>query len=567
MKATVLLAAALALATGTVAADTSMQRIMDALEEGRLDAESASELLVLSVTDPSALPGEYVEGTEPAPSGTPAMLQAYRLNPDMRANRPNLSGPEYTLTSPDGHFLVHWTDQGADATNQSYAEGIAEAADYSWQVECDEMGFFEPPPDAGVGGNDLYDIYIMNIGPLGYTSGAGEFQPPDSTHDCSASHIVMCRGLQTGQRNCTVSHEFAHAIQMSYDYNEPIWFMENCAVWAEEQVYPEVNDYVNYLHGGDNPLRKPWWDIRDSGGSLYHYGGVLWAMYMSQRLDDTDVIRQVWQYCADTRGMNMMEAQEDMFADHGMLWEDAFMEYGLWRWFTAGNWFSGCGLYFDEAPLWTPGPYVFSYHQISSLPATGDEGVYFPERFGIAWIQVDLTDYQDGWVKMDFDGRDYFEWNLGAIMWDEGEDWQFAWYDCDGTTGDKTVSVDASGWDYVVFFPAFISESSLDHTYDFEITYESGAPGGETPRDISVAPASNPARPGTELSFSVPAACRATLLVYDASGRVVDSLFDGEVAAGSHSVSWEAEGLSTGSYFLTLHAGNAATGTRVVLTR
>jgi hypothetical protein len=562
----------LLLLAGTSLGDTSTSRILDTLEAGGITEVEAIQLLVASVVTPELLPLEYI-GSETDPCGTPALHEAVLLSgrtgvevPEILilATRPTLSGPEYTFNSPDGHFKLHWTDQGVDATTLAYAQQVAGYADISWQVECNDMGYFVPPPDGGVGGDNLYDIYIAAISSLGYTSSGGEFKPPDSTHACSASHIVICRALGESVLKATVAHEFQHAVQMSYDYNEPTWFMENCAVWMEEQVFPEANDYIGYLHSGDNPLRKPWWDIRSSVG-LYWYGGVTFTFFISGRVSIV-AVREIWENCADVIGNNMLTAQEDMFEAHGMTWEQGFEEYACWRWFTAANWYSGSGIYFPECALWTPGPYVFPYHNHTTLPASGDEGVYETETYGIHWIKVSLANYQNGWVEMAFNGRNNFHWNLGVIMWNTDGDHQYAWYDCDPTSGDKTVAVSANGWDYVIFAPAFMSVTSLDHYYEYDITFETGIEEGSTPPAlIDLRVASNPLSPGDAITFELPSAGPAQIRVYDLSGRTAAVLFDGDAATGTHTLQFGGEGLSTGTYFITLTSGGQEVTRKVVL--
>jgi len=567
------LAAIPLLLAGTALGTTSRELILDELESGGISEAEAVRLLVASVTHPADVPAELT-GSDPDPCGTPALHEAVLLSgatgievPGLLtlANRPTLSGPEYTFNSPDGHFKIHWTDSGVDATTLAYAQSVAEYADDSWQTECVEMGYFVPPPDGMVGGDNLYDIYIAQISSLGYTSSGGEFKPPDSTHACSASHIVILRGMGTNVLKATVAHEFQHAVQMSYDYNEPTWFMENCAVWMEEQVFPEANDYINYLHGGENPLRKPWWDIRATDG-LYWYGGVTWAFLISGRVGDV-AVREVWENCADVVGNNMLTAQEDMFEDHGMTFEQGLMEYACWRWFTAANWYAGSEIYFPECSLWTPGPYVFSYHVHNSLPASGDEGVYEPERFGIHWIKVNLEDYQGGWVEMAFNGRNNFEWSLGVLLWNTDGDHQYAWYECDPSTGDKTVAVSAAGWDWAIFIPSFLSETSLDHYYEYDVTYETGIAEGENPPAmIDLRLSSNPMSPGDAIAFDMPAPGRARLAVYDLAGRNAAVLFDGDVSAGSHSIVFDGAGLAPGAYFVTLQSANQTATRKMVLT-
>ncbi len=574
MKSSLIIVGSLMLIFSSIAVgDTSADRILSSLEAGEITETEAAELLFQSVTDFENLPVSYREGVDLVPCGTPALLEASRLEAGLDsplANRPSMSGPEYTFVSPDGHFRIHWTDSGTDAVVLSYANTIAVAADSSWQVQCNEMNFITPPPDNGVGGDDLYDIYIKYLsgGTLGYTSHNGEYHPPDSTHACSASHIVMGSKITgTGQRICTVAHEFQHAIQMSYDYNEPTWFMENCAVWMEEMVYPSVNDYLPYLSGGENALRTPWMDIRS--GAMYWYGALTWPWMMWDRWDYS-AVREVWENCAAIGGGNMIAAHEDMFVARGTTWNNFFMDYGLWRWFTAGNWFTGCGMYDEEASIWVPGPRVLPWHVVNSLPFSGDQTAAFPpDQYGIHWIEVDLSSYQSDWIEMDFNGRDYFDWKLGVIMQDDAGDFCFNWYHCDATSGDITVTVGADGWDSAIFFPAFMSNSPLDHTYTFDITsLGTGIEGSPETSDIlSLNVSSNPIQAGGFVTFDLPSAGNARMCVYDMSGRAAAVLLDEEMQTGSHTVQFDGSDLADGTYFIVLFADGMISGQKVVFTR
>lgn len=520
-------------------------------------------LQVLANPAPGGVPAES------GPCGTPARMEAFRLIGPAgysSANRPSLSGTEQTLDSPGGNFKIHWTNSGSDSTTYGYALSIALAADSSWAVQCDQMGFFEPPPDNGVGGDDLYDIYIVQLtgGVIGYASCAGEYQPPDSTHDCSASHIVVHNYIEDlGQRNCVVAHEFQHAIQASYDYNEAIWFLENCAVWATEMVYPDVDDYLGCIASGDNALRTPWLDIRS-----YSYGGFPWVWMMWDRWG-YESVRDIWDYCAAEPGANTLSAHDSMFADRGVTFEEFFMDYGVWRWFTAANWYEGCGMFCQESSTWLPGPRVLPWHEITELPFTGDQTPYFPpDRFGIHWIRVDLAGYQDGWIEMDFDGRDGFHWNLGVILQDLSGDHYFHWYQCDPVTGDRTVSVNADGWDCAVFFPAFMDLTSLDHLYEFTVDYTSGMEGSpETGERPGLALSSNPMGRGGTVDLTLPETGMVRLEVYDVTGRLARTLLREELEAGCHTIRFEDSDLAPGTYFVVLSTGGSSFCRKVVLVR
>jgi hypothetical protein len=340
----------------------------------------------------------------------------------------------------------------------------------------------------------------------------------------------------------------------------------------EEQVWPSTDDYLMYT-GGDSPTRKPMWDIRTSPGGLYHYGGFMWAWFMENYLNSVDVVLEVWVNCAETWGSNMMEAQTDMFEAHGKTFEQAFMDYGYYRWCTDEYWYEGCGLYCEEASEWAPGPLVLPEHNITTLPAYDIEdyvGVagdtYELECFGIQWIKVNLDDYQDGWVTMDFDGRDNFDWNFATIMYSEAGDSQFQWFDLEAPANEISVAVQAAGWDFVLFVPTFMTETGLDAYYTADVTFSTNAEGGSvTPQQMAIGVSANPLTSAGAVSIDLPAPARADLAVYDMSGRRVATLCNEDLAAGSHSFGLQELNLEAGTYLFNLFSGNGIATTKAVL--
>jgi hypothetical protein len=65
----------------------------------------------------------------------------------------------------------------------------------------------------------------------------------------------------------------------------------------------------------------------------------------------------------------------------------------------------------------------------------------------------------------------------------------------------------------------------------------------------------NPFNPSTTIAFSVPSDSKVSLQVYDILGKVVKTLVNGQKAAGSYTVSFDASSLSSGVYFYKLTAG------------
>ena len=66
----------------------------------------------------------------------------------------------------------------------------------------------------------------------------------------------------------------------------------------------------------------------------------------------------------------------------------------------------------------------------------------------------------------------------------------------------------------------------------------------------------NPFNPTTKISYSVPKTSFVELKVYDLLGRAVATLVNSEQAVGTHSVSFDAKGLSSGVYLYTMKAGD-----------
>jgi hypothetical protein len=75
----------------------------------------------------------------------------------------------------------------------------------------------------------------------------------------------------------------------------------------------------------------------------------------------------------------------------------------------------------------------------------------------------------------------------------------------------------------------------------------------------------NPFNPSTQIEFDLPSRAFVRLQVYDALGRLVTTLAQGELAAGYHSSTFDATGLAGGVYFYRLTAGTYSEVRRMML--
>ena len=95
-------------------------------------------------------------------------------------------------------------------------------------------------------------------------------------------------------------------------------------------------------------------------------------------------------------------------------------------------------------------------------------------------------------------------------------------------------------------FADFTVSESISVTEEFE----------KPPAHFSISSAyPNPFNSSTQIEYGLDMSGKASLEVYDISGRMVASLFDGYSARGNHVAQWNAEDVPTGLYILRLEAG------------
>jgi hypothetical protein len=92
-------------------------------------------------------------------------------------------------------------------------------------------------------------------------------------------------------------------------------------------------------------------------------------------------------------------------------------------------------------------------------------------------------------------------------------------------------------------------------------------------RALALAPAApNPAHDGTMLRFALPGPGRAVVRVHDVAGRLVRTVLDAPLTAGTHAIPWDARDrngalVPAGLYFVELRACGARTCGRLVIQR
>jgi hypothetical protein len=95
---------------------------------------------------------------------------------------------------------------------------------------------------------------------------------------------------------------------------------------------------------------------------------------------------------------------------------------------------------------------------------------------------------------------------------------------------------------------------------------------GDTPTSyvLSVTNYPNPFNPRTTVKYTVPEHARVSVRVFDASGALVTTLFEGESAAGAYSVEWDGRdargvAISSGVYFARIEQGTESRTKKMVM--
>lgn len=238
------------------------------------------------------------------------------------------------------HFCVHYRPSLSLANGGAtlaQAQATLTTMEQVYAKEVTSLGYRAPLLDD----DNKYDVFLDQIGNDGYYGFC-------TTDDAALTSTAWC-GLDNdfavsefgappvNSLRVTAAHEFFHAVQFAYDASDSDWFLEGTAVWMEDQVYPAINDYLQYLNFSQ--LRN-WRQSADYAGSLHRYGTVIFWKFLSERYKDVNIIRQIWNAAAASPsggGRNGIQAVAAVLAAKGSSLPVEFARYGVWNTLGAGT--------------------------------------------------------------------------------------------------------------------------------------------------------------------------------------------------------------------------------------
>ena len=208
---------------------------------------------------------------------------------------------------------VHWFTSGSDRATQGYVDRVARVAQ-SVLKTYKAAGYRAPESDGTTGGSGLLDIYLSDLGTQGLYGYCDSDETPrdpgpyDAPAYCAFDNDYQEFPNHTPLQNLqvTAAHELFHAVQFAYDYYEDAWFMEATATWAEDELYDDVDDNLQYL--SQSPLTQP-------GSSMDHfenygvrqYGDWIFFRYLTERYSDAKgglptLVRDAWDLADGAKG-------------------------------------------------------------------------------------------------------------------------------------------------------------------------------------------------------------------------------------------------------------------------
>ncbi len=353
--------------------------------------------------------------------GTATIMEAKRrfgeLSPKAQAALAPLLYPRPALQKsyapPSGRFRIHYDTSGTGAVRDvaiKNAQGIpvwvdtlAMVLDSIWNKEVTQMGFRPPVSDGFYtpnGGDGRFDVYLDELsgGVLGYTA-------PDSAGGILGNRATAFMVLDNDyigipgysdpidQRRVlrvTAAHEFFHALQFAYNYFgfelvggvPKFYWQEATAVWMEDQMYNEINDYIQYLPFW---FSRPEYSFRtfstdytiDPYRSFRPYALGIYGLFLSKRFPNPPygytVVRGIWENMATVAGFNLFSAIDSALAPMGYNFLSSLQEFYQWNYFVGNNRPLNMSLYAPEDSIWP------TFDQHKKVDSTTAYPTQFPE--------------------------------------------------------------------------------------------------------------------------------------------------------------------------------------------
>ena len=280
---------------------------------------------------------------------------------------------EHSLCSE--HFCIHWVTGDPREPNENdmpplgsandnpapdYVETVSQVFENVYAVENGAMGWRAPRSDGTRGGDaDKVDVYLKQLGDQGIFGYATP--DPGQETNSQAAYLVVDNDFSPSEYprysnpllplQVTAAHEYNHVLQFGYDVLQDSWMFESTAVWMEDKVYDDVNDYVTYLPAWVLLTQLPLTAFNSSDLSdilnVKVYGDAVWNRWIDERYGP-DTIRTAWERSLETTPRSFApNAYDSALGSVGTSFYDAFTKFAA----DTAEWRSAAGA-FEEGTTW-----------------------------------------------------------------------------------------------------------------------------------------------------------------------------------------------------------------------
>ena len=409
----------------------SLDLIAQAEKAGSIDLDQAWTYRLQAILEPSALPAAFRSRT-PTPSGTSVLrglrqirsrlkpetaerLDRYFLRPtDPRSVFAGRGRAANRPISPPSRFADGFMFAQQRPTNTPMPTGWARADSRLYpirvwtakSIEAAEVAVamidnktmygrfkgvmpFEPESDADVrpenGGDGRLDFYLIPPGPdLQVENGmALGMTVPETGNPITPCFILIRDDLTGVDLGATLAHELFHAFQYSIDGDEPDWWCESTATWAEHFIDANWNTEQDYVEDAFEKTPHQLKTLTSEEG-LHAYGAYIFPLYLSSSRGNK-MVGDLWTDCAAS-GQNALDAVKSRLnAKSSSGFSDAFKEFALMN-------------YNDVEPV---GPTyseqldVFPHHGEHKVKLEKDHGGIAFDLPPLSAVYIDVYNYVD----------------------------------------------------------------------------------------------------------------------------------------------------------------------------
>lgn len=243
-----------------------------------------------------------------------------------------IDSDDYNFFKYKGHFrVIYGKKYENNVTIKNLVDNILKISNFVWNKEVEEFGFREPKNSSKY----YIDIYLGNTKAFNkaenqYVTINDYYAGYATSYVDSTPYFIINPKMSLNLIKVTIAHEFFHTIQFAYgldkvsDYiwNKNLWFLEASATMMEDEVFDNVNDYINYLK---YYLPHINYSLEYTNG-IIEYGKMLFVKFLKNKFG-IDFIKSIFENYKFNETILEDLKKESIFYNENF--DDVMLDYGV----------------------------------------------------------------------------------------------------------------------------------------------------------------------------------------------------------------------------------------------